>query len=99
MKKQEQYYDVQQRLNKFEGYRDFQQVIPNLFIGGQVSAINLEKLKENKIKKILKVNGIETLYNYKMWDIQSKIIDIDDMPDFDISPYVDEAHQFIHSAL
>lgn len=34
-----------------------------------------------------------------MWDIESKILDVDDMPDFDISPYIDEAHTFIHSGI
>lgn len=39
-------------------------VIPNLYIGSQISILNLEKLKENNITRILKVNGIESLFAY-----------------------------------
>ena len=94
-----QYYDIQSTLQSHAAYNDFQQVVPGLFIGGQNSALAISKLHENNIKRILKVNGVESSIRFSNFGIDLKILDIDDMPDFNIRPYFEEAHAFIHSGM
>lgn len=54
-----QYYTLQGELLKKQSYTEFQAVIPDtLYIGGQISSMNLPKLIETKIKLVLRVNGI-----------------------------------------
>lgn len=61
--------------------------------------MNISKLKENNIKRILKVNGIDISFPFAKYGIELKILDIDDMPDFDIFPYIETANQYIHEAI
>ena len=65
--------------------------MPGLFIGGQISALNIQKLQANNIKRVLKVNGVESSIKFSTYGIELKIIDMDDMPDFDILPHLEEA--------
>lgn len=74
-------------------------MVPGLFIGGQNSALVISKLHENKIKRVLKVNGVESSIRFSTFGIELKVMDIDDMPDFNIRPYFEEAHEFIHAGL
>lgn len=39
------------------------------------------------------------MINYERAGITFKVLDIDDMPDFDIEPYFDEAHKFIDNGI
>ena len=50
------YQDIREELQKSPIYVDFQMIIPGLFIGPQVSAMKLEKMRANKITQVLKVN-------------------------------------------
>eukprot|EP00347_Sterkiella_histriomuscorum_P017530 403348987 len=94
-----QYYQLQQDLMFHQSYNEFQQVIPNLYIGGQVSSMNLQKLKQLNITRVLKVNGIQNTFPFAKYGVEIKVMDIDDMPDFDITPYFQEANQFIHEVI
>lgn len=67
-------------------------MFPNLYIGGQISTLNLNKLKQHNIKRILKVNGVETFLNYAHAGIKVQITSIDDMPEQDLEPYLEETH-------
>jgi protein-tyrosine phosphatase len=67
-----------------------------LFIGGQISSLNIFKLRENNIKRVLKVNGIENFMAFKDHGIDAKILAIDDLSDFDIEPFLVEAHSYIN---
>lgn len=58
MEKGQQYYNMQDKLQKETKYMEFQQIIPCLFIGGQVSSIGEQKMREAGIKHVLRVNGI-----------------------------------------
>jgi protein-tyrosine phosphatase len=53
-----QYYTIQGELLKKQSYSEFQEVIPHLYIGSQISSLNPAKLREHKIKFVLRVNGI-----------------------------------------
>jgi len=48
---------------------------------------------------VLKVNGIESAFPYSKYGIDLKILDMDDMPDFDIIPFIDVATDLIHDNL
>lgn len=49
---------------------------------------------------MLRVNGIaQNMINYDKHGIAFKLLDIDDMPDFDILPFIDEANSFIHAGV
>jgi protein-tyrosine phosphatase len=39
------------------------------------------------------------MINYEKHGILFKLLDIDDMPDFDISPFFDESNPFIHEGI
>ena len=43
---------------KKQSYSEFQEVIPHLYIGSQISSLNPAKLREHNIKFVLRVNGI-----------------------------------------
>lgn len=53
--------------------------------------MNLVKLRNDNIKRILKVNGIESMLKYSSYDINVKVLPIEDMPDFKIDPFIEEA--------
>jgi hypothetical protein len=72
-------------------------VIPHLYIGGQISSLNPFKLQEHNIKLVLRVNGIaQNMIAYDKLGIDFKLMDIDDMPDFDILPLFEESNALIH---
>lgn len=85
---------------KRQAYTEFQQVIPNLYIGGQISSLNLTKLNALNIKRVLRVNGItQNMLSYDKHGIDHRILDIDDMPDFQIDKFFDESNSFIEGAI
>jgi len=95
-----QYYNLQEDLLRKQSYTEFQQVIPHLYIGGQISSLNLPKLQAEGIKHVLRVNGIsQNMINYDKHGIAFKLLDIDDMPDFDILPFIEEANSFIQAGV
>ena len=61
--------------------------------------MNITKLQELNIKRVLKVNGIESAFPFKNYGIDLKVLDMDDMPDFDITPFIDIAAGYIHENL
>lgn len=65
-----------------------------------MSLTNYPKLKEKKIKNVLKVNGIsEGVKFLRQMGINTLLLDIEDMPDFDATPFFDEIVDFIDNAL
>ena len=91
-----QYYTVQEELLRKQAYQEFQEVIPNLYIGSQISSLNLNRLVEANIKAVYRVNGItQNLMNYEKHGIDLKVLDLDDMPDFPIEKHFEEANAFI----
>ena len=57
--------------------------------------MNVSRLKELNITRVLKVNGIESAFPFKNYGIELKVMDIDDMPDFDIEPFFEDAWKFV----
>jgi protein-tyrosine phosphatase len=45
------------------------------------------------------VNGIENFLAFKDHGIDAKILSIDDIADFDIEPFLNEAHSYIDEGL
>ncbi len=71
-----------------------------LYIGGQISSMNLPKLLENNIKLVMRVNGInQNMMPYDKHGIDFKLLDIDDMPDYPIERHFEESNSIIHSYL
>jgi dual specificity MAP kinase phosphatase len=96
----QQYYNVQESLLQKNAYSEFQMVIPGLYLGSQISSLNTFKLEEHNIKLVLRVNGIaQNMIAYEKHGIDFKMMDIDDMPDFDIEPLFEESNALIHSYL
>ncbi|CDW85488.1 dual specificity catalytic domain containing protein [Stylonychia lemnae] len=90
---------MQQNLALHHAYNEFQMIIPNLYLGGQISAMNVTKLQEQNIKRVLKVNGIESAFPFKNYGIELRVLDMDDMPDFDMIPFIDTATDYIYEAI
>ena len=48
-KERKTYQDVREELQKSAVYRTFQQIIPGLFIGPAISAMEINKMREHNI--------------------------------------------------
>jgi hypothetical protein len=56
--------DMQSEWTRDPTFNEFQQILPGLFIGNQISAMETPKLQAAGICQILKVNGIPSLFPY-----------------------------------
>ena len=67
------------------GFSDFQKINDYLYIGNQVSAMQLSRLKQEGMTHILKVNGIDTLVPLSLTKLQTKIVALEDNEHYEIT--------------
>ncbi len=74
-------------------------MVPGLFIGNQISAMEPRKLELAGIRQVLKVNGIPSNFPYDTKRVTEKVMSFDDSPEFTLgAKELAECFAFIEEA-
>jgi methylmalonyl-CoA mutase cobalamin-binding subunit len=84
--KMKSFQDVRESLQKSEVFTNFQKIIDGLYIGPQTSSMKIEKLKQEGVTQILKVNvGYPAIFPFHKYGIELKEIGLEDHPNYKIN--------------
>ena len=72
-------------MNGHVGFNDFQKINDYLYIGNQISAMQLSRLRQEGITHVLKVNGVTSLFSAKVLRIGLKVVAMEDNERYEIT--------------
>ena len=75
---------MREQLMKEPGFNDFQQIVPGLWIGPQMSAMKRNYMKQNGITQVLKVNDTGSMMNLARWNIKTLCVTLEDHADYEL---------------
>ena len=95
------FQDMREHLMQQPGFNDFQEVTAGLWIGPQTSAMKIQAMRENGIKRILKVNETGSLIDMAKWGIKRLNVNLEDHSDYalDTEKEVLPCLKFIHDGI
>ncbi|CAI2369513.1 unnamed protein product [Moneuplotes crassus] len=90
-----------------QDFNDFQEIVPNLYLGNQISATKILTIRKKKIQLIIYANGgsgvkgLKRSKNYTNMfsSVDTKSLEIEDHPDFCIKEFFDPTIELISSYL
>ena len=56
-----------------------------MLIGNQIASMRVQKLVDEGITQVLKVNGIKSMMPYAQYGIEERVVDMEDSPDYTIT--------------